>query len=70
MQKHSRLLKNFNVSIRLRRKVAALMLDEKCLIFPDTTCFSVVKNAAGYHPGAVMTSPTDGAQFFVTFRSS
>ena len=45
------------------------MLDEKCLIFPDTTCFSVVKNAVGYHTGAVMTSPTDEAQLFATFRS-
>ena len=41
--------------------MAALIPDEKRLLFLDKEYFWVAQNAAGYHPGQVLPSRADGA---------
>ena len=41
--------------------MAAPIPDERCLVLTDTVYFVLWKNNAGYHPGTVQPSTTDGA---------
>ena len=47
--------------MKTQRWMAALIPDEKCGACLDKKTVMLMTNTAGYHPGLVMPSTTDGA---------